>query len=94
MGGEWFLSGVVEGWGVWLWAVWGGGSGLVSGGVLRLVRGRVSEEELAALTVVVSLLAARAANAGGGAADGGGAGAEVGVPLWSVGAYRSPLSWR
>ncbi len=66
----------------------------MSGGVLRLVRGRVSEEELAALTVVMSLLAARAADAGGDAADGSGVGVEVGLPLWDVGVYRSPLSWR
>ncbi|MCS0606468.1 acyl-CoA carboxylase subunit epsilon [Streptomyces sp. LP11] len=62
-----------------------------TGTVLRVERGRATQEELAAVTVVVfSLLAARGEDAG--------AGQETGAPSWRTGRtgqdYRSPYSWQ
>ncbi|MEV0323692.1 acyl-CoA carboxylase subunit epsilon [Streptomyces sp. NPDC050658] len=60
--------------------------------LLRVERGRATEEELAAVAVTLLSLAARRAGEGGGDAEPPGAGPwrEAG----DAGAYRAPHSWR
>jgi len=63
------------------------------GAVLRVERGRATDEELAAVTVLVmAMLAAQSEDAGAEAEPTGDA------PLWrpeqSAAVYRSPFSWQ